>query len=171
MEADPVQNDASALSSRFGNQANTTDVPEGEQRTAMGNNPPGPETGTDQSTTTPTTATAGDAAAGAGGIGGGTAAAGSTAEQAQGQQQYGAEQRAESGAGTEQPEKVDCAEPSTSSGEGGHARQQVSEEALKGPQAPPPREKYEFEKEMEGKPTNKGGGGGKSHMSLLSMNA
>jgi hypothetical protein len=31
--------------------------------------------------------------------------------------------------------------------------QQVSVEALKGPQGPPPRDAYEFEKEMDGKPS------------------
>lgn len=100
---------------------------------------------------------AGGAAGGGAGIGGGAAAAGSTAGRGDSSTSQAAEQRASSGGGGE---SVQYGKPS---GENGH---QVSEEALKGPQGPPPKQ-YEFEKEME-KPASKGAGGG-TYLSLDSL--
>lgn len=147
--------------------ANATGVPEGEQRTVMGNNPPGLNSRTSMgpglgAMGEPSAAVAGGSAGGAAGggagIGGGAAAAGSTAGRGDSSTSQAAEQRASSGGGGE---SVQYGKPS---GENGH---QVSEEALKGPQGPPPKQ-YEFEKEMEEKPTSKGAGGG-TYLSLDSL--
>ncbi|OJJ81427.1 uncharacterized protein ASPGLDRAFT_28246 [Aspergillus glaucus CBS 516.65] len=141
--------------------ANATGVPEGEQRTVMGNNPPGLNSRTSMgpglgAMGEPSAAVAGGSAGGAAGggagIGGGAAAAGSTAGRGDSSTGQAAEQRASSGGGGE---SVQYGKPS---GENDH---QVSEEALKGPQGPPPKQ-YEFEKEMEEKPASKGAGGGQS---------
>jgi len=93
------------------------------------------------------------AGAGAGaGVGGGAAAAGSTAGRGGSSTSQATEQRAGSGGSDGgDSQNVQYGKPT---GNG------ASEEALKGPQGPPPREKYEFEKEMEGKPASKGVGGG-----------
>lgn len=147
--------------------ANATGVPEGEQRTVMGNNPPGLNSRTSMgpglgAMGEPSAAVAGGSAGGAAGagagIGGGAAAAGSTAGRGGSGTSQATEQRASSGGGGGggggSSQSVQYGKPT-----GEH---QVSEEALKGPQAPPPREKYEFEKDMEGKAPSKGAGGGAS---------
>lgn len=91
----------------------------------------------------------GGAGAGAG-IGGGAAAAGSTAGRGDSGTSQAAEQRASSSGGGDK--SVQYGKPS-----GGNDHH-VSEEALRGPQGPPPK-KYEFE-EMEGKAPSKSAGGG-----------
>lgn len=168
LDADPVLNGVDPKTqSQSQGMANATGVPEGEQRTVMGNNPPGLNSRTSMgpglgAMGEPSTAVAGGTAGGAAGagagIGGGAAAAGSTAGRDGSSTSQAAEQRASSDGGGG-GQNAQYGKPN---GNGGH---QVSEEALKGPQAPPPREKYEFEKEMEGKPANKDAGGG---MFLLS---
>lgn len=94
---------------------------------------------------------AGGAAGAGAGVGGGTAAAGSTAGRGSSGTSQATEQRASSGGGSGSGKSVQHGKPTS--------EHQVSEEALKGPQGPPP-EKYGFEKEMEGKPPSKGVGGG-----------
>ncbi|ODM18056.1 hypothetical protein SI65_06844 [Aspergillus cristatus] len=180
LDADPALNGVDPKTqSQSQGMANATGVPEGEQRTVMENNPPGLNSRTSMgpglgAMGEPSTAVAGGTAGGAAGagagIGGGAAAAGSTAGPggSGSSTSEAAEQRASSdgasgGQAAEQRASSDSASGGQNAqygkpnGNGGH---QVSEEALKGPQAPPPREKYEFEKEMEGKPASKGAGGG-----------
>jgi hypothetical protein len=159
LDADPVLDGVEPKSqSQNQGMANATGVPEGEQRTVMGNNPPGLNSRASMGPGLGAMGDPGTSVAGAGagaGVGGGAAAAGSTAGRGGSSTSQATEQRAGSGGSDGgDSQNVQYGKPT---GNG------ASEEALKGPQGPPPREKYEFEKEMEGKPASKGvGGGGQS---------
>lgn len=111
----------------------------------------------------------------AGGVGGGGALAGTSAAAAEaaglgaGGRDSGPsfEQRAQGaggggggyGGGGEQHSKVECPVPGDDIyADEGEPETKVSQEALMGPQSPPPRAEYDFEKELNAGRTAKGSG-------------